>query len=92
MNLDDNSTADIEPQYNKEQTAASATAPVVANGQNQQPQVVKIDATKIMKIDPANLPSEGNAPKALKEAIDKPVRLEPTRYGDWEKNGRCIDF
>jgi hypothetical protein len=18
--------------------------------------------------------------------------LEPTRYGDWEKNGRCIDF
>jgi len=20
------------------------------------------------------------------------ARLEPTRYGDWEKNGRCIDF
>jgi len=19
-------------------------------------------------------------------------RLDPTRYGDWEKNGRCIDF
>jgi hypothetical protein len=19
-------------------------------------------------------------------------RLEPTRYGDWEKGGRCIDF
>ncbi len=18
--------------------------------------------------------------------------LEPTRYGDWEKNGRCVDF
>ncbi len=18
--------------------------------------------------------------------------LDPTRYGDWEKNGRCIDF
>ncbi|HSD16851.1 MAG TPA: DUF1674 domain-containing protein [Thermomonas sp.] len=18
--------------------------------------------------------------------------LEPTRYGDWERNGRCIDF
>ncbi|MGR9089770.1 MAG: DUF1674 domain-containing protein [Gammaproteobacteria bacterium] len=21
-----------------------------------------------------------------------PKGLEPTRYGDWEKNGRCIDF
>ena len=20
------------------------------------------------------------------------VRLDPTRYGDWERNGRCIDF
>lgn len=32
-------------------------------------------------------------------AAEVPVReiggregLEPTRYGDWEKNGRCIDF
>jgi hypothetical protein len=29
---------------------------------------------------------------------DRPVEYggpkgkEPTRYGDWEKNGRCIDF
>ncbi len=21
-----------------------------------------------------------------------PTRLDPTRYGDWEKKGRCIDF
>ena len=21
-----------------------------------------------------------------------PPPLDPTRYGDWEKNGRCIDF
>ena len=21
-----------------------------------------------------------------------PKGLEPTRYGDWEKNGRCYDF
>ncbi len=27
-------------------------------------------------------------------AISEPPRkaLDPTRYGDWEKNGRCIDF
>ena len=24
--------------------------------------------------------------------IGGPVGLEPTRYGDWEKKGRCIDF
>jgi hypothetical protein len=21
-----------------------------------------------------------------------PQELDPTRYGDWERNGRCIDF
>lgn len=39
-------------------------------------------------------PVEGEVPKnplPLKElgGRDGP---EPTRYGDWEKNGRCIDF
>jgi hypothetical protein len=38
---------------------------------------------------------------AAAPARDEPVRPkeiggsagpEPTRYGDWEKNGRCIDF
>ena len=24
--------------------------------------------------------------------IGGPSGLEPTRYGDWEKHGRCIDF
>ena len=24
--------------------------------------------------------------------IGGPTGPEPTRYGDWEKNGRCIDF
>ena len=23
---------------------------------------------------------------------DRPAGLEPTRYGDWEKKGRCYDF
>ena len=30
-------------------------------------------------------------PKKPKE-IGGRKGLEPTRYGDWEKNGRCIDF
>lgn len=31
-------------------------------------------------------PVEADAPPASKAPLD------PTRYGDWEKNGRCIDF
>jgi hypothetical protein len=26
-----------------------------------------------------------------KAPVTRPA-LDPTRYGDWEKNGRCIDF
>ncbi|MES1944375.1 hypothetical protein PC39_09675 [Salinisphaera sp. PC39] len=41
------------------------------------------------------------APEPGSPADDQPARPreiggrkgpEPTRYGDWEKNGRCIDF
>ena len=48
-------------------------------------------------IDPAPA-----APPAVQAAADggadappedgKPSRPDPTRFGDWEKNGRCIDF
>jgi hypothetical protein len=31
------------------------------------------------------------APRRPRE-IGGPAGLEPTRYGDWEKLGRCIDF
>ena len=27
-----------------------------------------------------------------KDESGGPKGLEPTRYGDWEKSGRCIDF
>lgn len=27
-----------------------------------------------------------------KEEINGPKGAEPTRFGDWEKNGRCTDF
>jgi len=30
-------------------------------------------------------------PELTKEINGRPGP-EPTRYGDWEKNGRCIDF
>ncbi|MCR6661698.1 MAG: DUF1674 domain-containing protein [Luteimonas sp.] len=31
----------------------------------------------------------GESPQRESGGRDGP---EPTRYGDWEKNGRCIDF
>ncbi len=34
-------------------------------------------------------PNLGNVPKQVK--TDQSA-VDPTRYGDWEKNGRCIDF
>lgn len=42
-------------------------------------------------------PREQESP-ANRQDSDKPEEIggpkgpEPTRYGDWEKNGRCIDF
>jgi hypothetical protein len=35
---------------------------------------------------------EKNQPEKSKEEIGGPKGLEPTRYGDWENNGRCYDF
>jgi hypothetical protein len=40
---------------------------------------------------PRETVEEGASPKKPKE-IGGPKGPEPTRYGDWEKNGRCIDF
>ncbi len=32
------------------------------------------------------------APPAKPAEIGGPPGPEPTRYGDWERKGRCIDF
>lgn len=36
-------------------------------------------------------PAAKNPPPEPKE-IGGPKGPEPTRYGDWEQNGRCTDF
>lgn len=41
----------------------------------------------VSKLDP----TAGKAPSKARE-FGGPKGLEPTRYGDWEKKGRCIDF
>ena len=31
-------------------------------------------------------------PEPQNNEVGGPSGLEPTRYGDWERKGRCIDF
>lgn len=38
--------------------------------------------------EPTNPSGSGRRERPTPEGDD----LDPTRYGDWEKNGRCIDF
>ena len=50
-------------------------------------------------LPPQPAPADERAPQAEQaEQAEKPLEFggpkgpEPTRYGDWEKAGRCIDF
>lgn len=46
-------------------------------------------------VTPTEQPATGPAQTAQKPApkeIGGPKGPEPTRYGDWERNGRCSDF
>jgi len=40
----------------------------------------------------AQAASTESAPGTVREIGGRKDGPEPTRYGDWEKNGRCIDF
>tara|TARA_B100001250_G_C19453776_1_gene637161 strand:+ start:351 stop:506 length:156 start_codon:yes stop_codon:yes gene_type:complete len=39
-----------------------------------------------------NNDSSQNESKKKRKEFGGPQGPEPTRYGDWEKKGRCIDF
>lgn len=48
-----------------------------------------------LPVDPPNeSTSTDNAPvpAPAPREIGGPTGPEPTRYGDWERNGRCVDF
>jgi hypothetical protein len=42
--------------------------------------------------DPADAPAAPPASAPRERPTPEGDALDPTRYGDWEKNGRCIDF
>ncbi|WP_159015943.1 DUF1674 domain-containing protein [Cognatiluteimonas profundi] len=51
------------------------------------------DTASIPDVPQAPVPDASQPPAAdtAQEFGGRPG-LDPTRYGDWEKNGRCIDF
>jgi hypothetical protein len=51
--------------------------------QNSQP----ADDSRTVPAEPAAAPDTAAKPRQ----VERP-HPDPTRYGDWEKNGRCIDF
>ena len=54
----------------------------------------KNDKTLKLKNKITDYPTKKNDMKSISETkeLNGPKGLEPTRYGDWEKNGRCSDF
>ena len=46
------------------------------------PQQADVDARAAAPVPAATRPGEIGGPKGP----------EPTRYGDWERDGRCVDF
>lgn len=61
--------------------AATNTAPEAISGLGDKPPSAA---------DPS--PGEATATAYPPEHGGRKAGLEPTRYGDWEKDGRCIDF
>ena len=56
----------------------------------------KVLQSRLMQPDGASGSETEPAPKAAEDAVPHerggPKGPEPTRFGDWENNGRCTDF
>lgn len=73
--------AEVSPQYRVRTPA----------GQNTAPKSVENAAPAPVTDDPATDDPATGESEAQKE-IGGPKGLEPTRFGDWERDGRCVDF
>jgi len=48
--------------------------------------------SKAAETEPAATAAQPPPPEKMPREIGGPKGPEPTRYGDWEVNGRCSDF
>jgi hypothetical protein len=46
----------------------------------------------LSKSPPLPQPGEAGPSRGPTASTDKDGRLDPTRYGDWERNGIAVDF
>ena len=60
---------------------------------------MKKDKNIIKKQSIKDAETNNKQEQSIKSQTEKPSKeiggrngLDPTRYGDWEKNGRCLDF
>lgn len=70
----------------------------MSSGEQQAPSASHIVGPKVVESKAEAGTVSHNAAPANHEKESAPAEiggrggLEPTRYGDWERNGRCIDF
>ena len=50
------------------------------------------DKQNFQKNSPESTDTKNLTPDMVSKDKVKPLKIDPTRYGDWEKSGRCIDF
>jgi hypothetical protein len=74
--------------------AASITLYRLKNAMSERALINDTPATRTPGDSPAERVegSRGNEARKKAPLVREPSDLDPTRYGDWEKNGRCIDF
>lgn len=74
---------------------SSPADPAVRSFRPKQDDVVPLAeflAGQAPKVEATPTPVTTQTPGAVPEIGGRKSGLEPTRYGDWEKDGRCIDF
>jgi hypothetical protein len=71
--------------------AAPAYRTLIPTGSAPTPSVPVKPAAKPVTVKPEVVKSESGKPEALNDSKDE-SRPDPTRFGDWEIKGRCIDF
>ena len=55
------------------------------------PKTAAADAAETAEKAPVEA-ADAKMPEKKVPEVGGPKGLEPTRYGDWERKGRCIDF
>ena len=70
---------------------SSAKNSIVVAATQTEAEATVVPLAELLKRQPPAAPAAA-AQEPVKEIGGRKDGPEPTRYGDWEKNGRCIDF